>query len=108
MKKTLIAVSFLCSVFATVKQEAALPPFYQSVNEIKAILSHEELTSLELSGELLLGIQRTEKGYLIETTDHWVAVDVVYVPTSRIGPVDFEIHFYPAILKNVYREKPQV
>jgi hypothetical protein len=97
--KYLAGMAFLLSVFFTAEQHAALPPLYQSIREIDAVLSHEYLRSSEFTAEPILDVKKIENGYLVETAHYYLMADVIYKETSHIGPMQFEVHFQPAVAK---------
>lgn len=72
---------------------SALPPLYQSANEIKAILSSKSMGTVLNSGELITDIQRNKNGYEITTNKNRVQVDVINKPSKGAGPIQFEIKF---------------
>lgn len=89
MKKQLF---FLC-LLAVQTATAALPPLWQSVNEIKTILDDPRFgTELE-SGELILKIKKTDEGWLIVTNRHRLYVKVIEQPQTRPGPAKFTLEF---------------
>lgn len=83
-----------CVVFSN-SLSAALPPLYQEINEIKAILDDEKLSHYLSSGDLILSINRVEKGYVILTNhDQKLVAEVVYDQNRKIGPAQFQIVFH--------------
>jgi hypothetical protein len=93
MKKT---ISFLAALCASQMAFAALPPLYQSANEIKTILSSKEFNQTLHSGEFITEIKKTKDGYELITNQNRVFVDVVFQPTSRPGPALFTVKFHEA------------
>lgn len=72
---------------------AALPPLFEDIAEIKAILDEKRLSQLLESGESIKEIQKIEKGYVIKTNQHKVFVKVIYKPNVMPGPAQFDIEF---------------
>lgn len=72
---------------------AVLPPLFEDIAEIKAILDDRKLGEMLGSGETIHLIKKIEKGYLILTNKHKLIVRVIYKPTNRPGPAQFEIQF---------------
>jgi hypothetical protein len=95
MKK--IILSLITGFVLISSLEAALPPLYQSANEIKAILASEEFGQKLQSGELILTIQRSENGYEVLTNHHRLQVDILNVPSNKPGPIQFKLKFHDPI-----------
>lgn len=93
MKRFLFAFTMFFGSFSWL--DATLPPLYQTAREIKAILANEELSHHLSSGEAIIQINKTEKGYEIITSQHRLTVDVIYQPASHPGPDPFKLVFYP-------------
>lgn len=72
---------------------ASLPPLFEDIAEIQAILSDHRLNQLLESGESILEITKTKNGFLIKTNDHKLFAKVVYKPINRPGPLKFDIEF---------------
>lgn len=87
---------FVLFVFLTQSVFCALPPLYQTANEIKEILNSENLGSSLSAGEGITDIQKNENGYKITTNKHTVQVDVIRKASKskRAGPIQFEIEFH--------------
>jgi hypothetical protein len=79
---------------------AVLPPFYHSSNEIRRILedpkTHEKLGS----GQLIVEIRKVDSGWIIKTPKYEMLVDVIYLPSERIGASNFELEFHDPIELN--------
>jgi hypothetical protein len=88
MKKYLIVLMALASM-----SFAVLPPFYQTSEEIEAILDSDELASAFGSGEPIMEIKRVEEGYLVKGNRYQITVKIKYIPTDRLGPAKFELSF---------------
>jgi len=91
MKKVL----FLAVALMTLNgmASAALPPLWQNVAELKAILNDKQLGDTVQSGEVIEDIKKTETGWLIVTNHQEVPIQVVYAPATRPGPAQFTVVF---------------
>jgi len=89
MKKYIFILIFLFGI----KLHAALPPLYQSLKEIDAIISDARLKEELGSAEPVLEIKRVADGYLIFTNRYTLRVEVIYIPQEMIGPAKFELKF---------------
>jgi hypothetical protein len=69
-----------------------LPPCYQIVHEIQAILSDNELFS-KLGNEILQNIRKTPSGYAIRSRASEIQVDVHYIEPED-GKIDEPVRFY--------------
>jgi hypothetical protein len=83
----------------------ALPPFAQSVKELKALLSDERLEELLGSSEGIREIMKTDSGYAVVTYSRFLKVDVEYKSLGHPGPVPFEFHFFEPIDLTVPNEQ---
>ena len=98
--KKLFAILTLCmalngSLFS------ALPPLYQGLKELKAIIEDKKLDQVLNAGEMIMDIRKTQDGYMIVTNQHQLNVKVVYDPASHPGPTPFHIEFQePTSLKD--------
>lgn len=72
---------------------ALLPPAWEGVREIKAILDDENLSHYLNSGDLILSIERQEEGWVIKTNHSSIKVKVQKLPQSMPGPEKFELHY---------------
>ena len=92
MKKLLLGISLLtlsASVFA------ALPPYHQSVKEIKAILDSEDVASKLGSARAISSIVRDGTNYTVTTADCTLSVQITYVSPPRpdyVGSARFKLH----------------
>ena len=91
MKKliALTAVCLACSGSAM----ALLPPLYQGIAELKAILNNDMLEQMLDSGEVITSITKTDEGYTIQTNHQQLLAQVVYEPNKLPGPAKFKILF---------------
>jgi hypothetical protein len=96
MKKML----FVCALGLSVQVFGALPPLYQSVAELKAILEDKRLGEQLNSAQVIQQIMRIEGGYDIRTQDYVLQIDVRALPSTRPGPQRFELHFNDATSLN--------
>lgn len=85
----ILAALFLVSATA----EALLPPVWQGVAEVKAILNSKELNQYLDSGDILEGITKHEDGWLISTNRSQVFVKVAPEPQNMPGPEKFHLEF---------------
>lgn len=70
-----------------------LPPLFQSVREIEAIVSSEDLKVKIPPSQPIHALTKVEKGYILETQDYQMAIDVVYKQQATPGPMQFELIF---------------
>ena len=90
LKKYMTVIAFVlasCNVFA------ALPPLPQSIREIEAILTNDFLKFPEMTAETIWQIQKTDTGYLLETTHFIIPIDMIPIPGKKIGPIQFTMEF---------------
>lgn len=95
MKKILSAMVIGLGLISTLS--AALPPFYESLVEISAILKDQRLAEKLSSGEPIVEIKKNEKGYLITTNQHELQVNIVYQKQDMPGPAKFNLEFEGAV-----------
>lgn len=71
----------------------ALPPFYQSAREIKAVLDDASVAEKFGSGKAIEGINKDpqESTYYVASKDCFLAVKVVYGESTQPGPVPFTL-----------------
>lgn len=94
--KLILIGSTFCFAFTAINVQAALPPFYESVKEYKALLASPELANQISPGEMIRDIQRDEQGFLVTSLRQTLQVDVVYDPISQPGPAKFHLVFHTA------------
>ena len=80
----------LCSCYSG---DALLPPLYQSIRELSAILASEELPQHLSAGEAIEAIHHNEEGYRIDGSRSSCFVKVIPIPQAKIGPMEFTLHF---------------
>lgn len=90
MKKLIIAFVLL---FTVEKGFALLPPLYEGIAEIRAILTDEKLSEVLTSGEVIQEIHKTDAGYMFYTNHHQLNVVVKKLPAQGPGPAKFELEF---------------
>lgn len=93
--KKLFASAVLLVCFMGQTAHAALPPLWQSVREMEAILSSDQLGAHFVSGELLEDIVKVGNAYLVRGSQSAVFVEVINVPQEMAGPVKFKLKWYP-------------
>ena len=81
-------------IFASNAAFALLPPLAQSSREIQAIMASEEIYALLGAGDPVEQVLRVDGGYTISTSQKQVMVEVKYMKTGTIGPVQFELYFH--------------
>jgi hypothetical protein len=72
---------------------AALPPLWQNVAELKAIFADKNLGDHLDSGDAIIVIKKTEKGWLFVTNHHELPVHVINKDSTTPGPVQFDIEY---------------
>ncbi len=95
LSKLFFTGATLCFAFTAIDAHAALPPFYQSVKEYKALLSSPELANELGSAAMVRDIQRNDEGFVVTSQQQTLVVDVVYDPISKPGPAKFHLVFHP-------------
>lgn len=80
-------------LFCSAVVDAALPPMPQSIREYKSLLEHEFLRSPEMTAELILSIEKTGQGFLLETTHFIIPIYLERLPQLLMGPTPFQLHF---------------
>ena|GEM_PF-1205250 len=90
LKKCMTVAVF---VLASSNVLAALPPLPQSIREIEAILSNDFLKSDEMTTETIWQIQKTDTGYILETSNFIIPINMIDLPPKNIGPSQFDAQF---------------
>lgn len=72
---------------------AILPPAWEGVREIKAILDDSELANYLESGDAIQAIEKTETGWAIQTNHSKIDVEVTVLPQDMPGPQKFDLKF---------------
>lgn len=94
MKTSALFVAGL--VFCSQPAFALLPPLFESIAQIKAILDAPELKIELQSGDVIESISRNESGWEIQTNKRELQIEVVSLPLKQPGPGQYEIHFQKA------------
>lgn len=94
MRKTLFTLLFIGMMSSPVF--AILSPIHQSVKEIDAILWSRELSQHFNQADTIQEIKRVDNGYVVITEDKQMMVEVIYIPSQRVGPQEFKLVFHPA------------
>lgn len=89
MKRLMISLALIASA----PMFALLPPVWQGVAEIRAILNDPQLNSELNSGDILESITREENGWLITTSKSKVRVQVIPQPQNMPGPEKFKLKY---------------
>lgn len=84
---------FFLALVATSALTALLPPVWQDVAEIKAILNDERLNQYLDSGETLEKIEKQPTGWLFRTNKSILFVEIHPEKQSMPGPEKFTIEF---------------
>jgi len=79
--------------FFTTLSYSALPPLYQGIKEIEAILQAPELKERLSSSEIIEEIIREDHGYIVLTQKQTLYVKVIPSNKSKIGPKEFDLEF---------------
>lgn len=72
---------------------AVLPPLWQNVAELKAILEDRSLGNHLQSGDVIESIEKIDNGWFIKTNHRSVNAIVHYEPQQMPGPAKFKIEF---------------
>lgn len=86
---TLTAAALLAGASA----QAALPPLYESLAELKSVINNPQLTKKLVSGELITKIEKNDQGFLISTNKHTLQAYIDYLPATRPGPAHYKVRF---------------
>lgn len=99
--KKLISIFVLAVTFVfTTSGFALLAPIYQSVKELEAILADRALFDHLKPNESIQDIKHVDDSYVIVTNEHQMVVDVIYLPTAQVGPIEFKLDFHAPTLLN--------
>lgn len=88
MKKFLPIFLLVCGSLS-----AALPPLWQNVAELKAILEDKELGATLQSGDAIESIEKTENGWVIKTNHRTAKIEVKVEPAKMPGPAKFTLQW---------------
>jgi len=89
MRKFLFLLAISCGA-----AYGLLPPLPQSIREIEAILADPRLYQSLGSPEMIVGIERTEHGYVVLTSNYSLQVTLTYTPLPYPGPAQFVLDFH--------------
>lgn len=87
---------------------AALPPLFEGVREIQAILADPQLGTLLSSGEVIEQIVKNSTGFSIITNKSYLRVNVEYLPQGRPGPAKFSLSFQTPVAIDTPPAKPSL
>lgn len=77
---------------------AVLPPLYQDIKEIQAILDKATKDEIFHSGVVIQEITRSPPGYIIITNEFVLPITINYEKPSMPGPASFTVHFGEPLL----------
>ncbi len=86
---------FALFVLATAPCFGLLAPLQQSIREVDAIIHSKELSLYFHQNDTLQEILKDGSNYIVKTEGKQVLVEVVDVPTKRVGPKEFRLVFHP-------------
>lgn len=95
MKKIVFAMLALATVGFS-----ALPPMAQSIRELRTLIESPEMYLG--SAEWITNISHNEHGYLVETTNYQMQVDIHYGGGNPgfCGPAQFRFAFHAPVAKD--------
>jgi hypothetical protein len=93
LKKSFWAIAALVCAAQFGAVEAVLPPLWEDVREIQAILDDHRLGDLLESGEAIEKIRKFSKGWLIVTNKGKLPVYIHHLPQSMPGKGEIEVLF---------------
>ena len=91
--KRLFTIALISLVILQAPAQALLPPLWEGVAELKAVLSDEQLRNYLDSAEIIESITKTSSGYLIITNRSELEANVEFRPQGMPGPAKFDIKF---------------
>lgn len=80
-------------LFVTSSAFAVLPPAWQGIKELQAILQNRELSQHLDSGDYIEGINRSEQGWVLTTNHSLIEIEVKPLQQDVPGPERFELKF---------------
>jgi len=80
---------FLFLLTLTSALESALPPLWQSRDEIRSLLEVQDIGRYLDSSEVIKEIKKSDFGYLIITNKHTLEARIRYQPQDMPGPTNF-------------------
>ncbi|QLH35306.1 MAG: hypothetical protein HWD61_03405 [Parachlamydiaceae bacterium] len=72
---------------------SVLPPLFENIAEIKAILDDQRLGQMLESGESIEEIKHVENGYVLKTNRHRLFVKIRFKHSEKPGPAEFDLEF---------------
>lgn len=84
---------FFASFLLAATSSAILPPAWEGVREIKAVLDNDALHHYLDSGDIIRSIEKTKFGWEIHTNHSIIEIQVKKAAQAHIGPEQFELHF---------------
>lgn len=90
MKKHLTALLLLLATpgFALISN------LNQSINESVAVLRSKEVGEKFAQNDQIVELKRTGNQFVIATKNSQLCVDLVYSPTTRVGPKEYTLTFH--------------
>ncbi len=82
------------SLFLLLPLVATLSPFYESISELQAILTHKTLRESFPANERIHEVIKDDSGYLIATENYQMQVDVIFQEQTMPGLKRFSLKFY--------------
>jgi len=74
--------------------EGALPPVYESIRELQALIDSPELVPALEGVAPITEIQRRDNRFIVVTPNKTIEVTVVYQPVDHPGPAKFYLDFH--------------
>lgn len=84
---------FLLAWICTMTCEAALPPAWEGVRELRAILEDKQLSQYLNSGDVIESLHHEGNMWIIQTNHSQIEVEVIHEPRSQPGPGTITLHF---------------
>lgn len=102
--KNISCLSLVAFLFSLSTVSAALPPLYESLREIEAILTDNQLSQKLTGDQMITSINRTDEGFVVITNKCSMHVDVKYHTSNKgsemhVGPQQFELVFHDSVCK---------
>lgn len=95
---------FTLLLFFTTAGFSLLSPYHQTVKELTTILNSEELHKKLGSSQSIKAFFKSQSGWDLATQKYQIHVEVEYLPTKKIGPLEFKLHFSDPIIINKFLE----
>lgn len=91
MKKSIFTLLLVC--LCTSPAFALLAPLNQSIREFDAVITSKDLPDYLDPNDKIIDIKREDDTFTITTEQKQVIIDLVYSPTTRVGPKEFTLKF---------------